>query len=145
MKLPDYISIDEVKRVCKEMGIRDWTVLNGAGVLPEEAAKILLEVNTSKMPISISDFQAGLDVELEHGVVYPDANVTNNHPVITGKIVLAHMKESLDYYQRLDVAEIEGDITKAAAAGNAEKLMAKYKKLVVAKKALADAEAKLVK
>ena len=87
----------------------------------------------------------GLDVELEHGFMYPDANVTNNHPVLTGMIVLAHMKEALDYYQRLDVAEIEGDMAQAAAAGNADKLLAKYKKLVIAKKAVADAEAKLVK
>ena len=63
----------------------------------------------------------------------------------TGKIVLAHMKETLDYYQRLDVAEIEGDIVKAVAAGKADTLLWKYKNLVAAKKALADAEAKLVK
>jgi hypothetical protein len=40
-------------------------------------------------------------VELEHGTRYPEANVTNNHPILTGKIVLAHLKETLDYYQRL--------------------------------------------
>ncbi len=145
MKLPDYISVEEVKRVCKELGIRDWTALKDSGVLPEEASKILAEVNTTHMPISVADFQAGLEVELEHGAVYSDSNVTNNHPVITGKIVMAHFKESLDYYQRLDVAEIEGDMAKAAAAGDAAKLLAKYRKLVVAKKALAHAEAKLVK
>jgi len=51
-------------------------------------AKIILEiVNTGKMPIDVEEFRAGLDVELEHGTRFKDANVTNNHPVITGKIV----------------------------------------------------------
>jgi len=36
---------------------------------------------------------------------FPDANVTDNHPVLTEKIVLAHLKESLLYYKRLAVAE----------------------------------------
>ena len=145
MEIPEYITIDEVKRVCKEMQFRDWTTLKDASVTTEEAQKILDIVNVAKMPIAVGDFRMGLDVELEHGFMYPDANVTNNHPVLTGKIVLAHMKETLDYYQRLDVAEIEGDIAKAVTAGNADTLLWKYKNLVAAKKALADAEAKLVK
>jgi hypothetical protein len=33
--------------------------------------------------------------------------------LLTGKIVLAHLKETLDYYLRLEVAELEGDILKA--------------------------------
>jgi hypothetical protein len=143
MKLPDYISVNEVKRVCKELGIRDWTALKGASVLPEEAAKILAEVNTTNMPVALGDFKTGLEVELEHGVVFADSNVTNNHPVLTGKIVMAHFKESLDYYQRLDVAEIEGDMAKAAASGDAAKLLAKYRKLVKAKLELAEIENKL--
>jgi len=110
-------------------------------VTAEESQKLLDMVNAEKMPIGVEQFRMGLDVELEHGVMYPDANVTNNHPVLTAKIVLAHMKEALDYYERLDVAEIEGDMAKAALAGNAEKLMAKYKKLVAARLALARAEA----
>lgn len=145
MKIPEYITVDEVKRVCKELGFRDWTTLKDASVTTEEAQKVLAVVNTAGMPIAVEDFRMGLDVELEHGFMYPDANVTNNHPVLTGMIVLAHMKEALDYYQRLDVAEIEGDMAKAAADGNADKLLAKYKKLVIAKKAVADAEARLVK
>ena len=79
-------------------------------------------------------------MELEHGVAFEDANVTNNHPILTGKIVLAHLKESLDYYKRLDVAEIEGDLLKAAASGNAEKLLAKFRKLVVARQAVAETD-----
>ena len=41
MKLPDYVSVQEVKRVCKELEIRDWTQLKKAEVLPEEAKAIL--------------------------------------------------------------------------------------------------------
>lgn len=145
MKLPDYVPVDEVKRVCKELGIRDWTTLREASVLPDEAAKIMALVNVHGMPVAPDDFKTGLEVELEHGVVFPEFNVTNNHPVITGKIVMAHFMESLDYYQRLDVAELEGDMAKAAAAGNAEKLLAKYRKLVKAKMELAEAENRLLK
>ncbi|NLE94302.1 MAG: hypothetical protein GX600_01285 [Dehalococcoidia bacterium] len=144
MKLPEYITVDEVKRVCRELGIRDWTTLKKPEVTNDEASRILVEVNVTNMPVTLADFKSGLEVELEHGVVFPDANVTNNHPILTGKIVMAHFKESLDYYQRLDVAEIEGDMAKAAAAGSADKLLAKYRKLVVARRELAEAENRLV-
>ncbi len=62
------------------------------------------------MKIDPREFATGLEVELEHGVRFKDADVTNNHPIITGMIVLAHLKESLDYYKLLDVAEAEGDL-----------------------------------
>jgi len=94
------------------------------------------------MPIDLEDFRVGLEVELEHGIRFKDANVTNNHPVLTGKIVLAHLKETLDYYKLLDVAELEGDLLKAVAAGNGEKVLSYYKRLVDAKLALAQSEAK---
>ncbi len=46
------------------------------------------------MEISVENFRVGLEVELEHGILFEEANVTNNHPILTGKIVLAHFKES---------------------------------------------------
>jgi hypothetical protein len=143
MEMPEYITIAEVQRVCKVLGLRDWTVMGESRVTVEEAQKLLDLVNVEKMPVGAGQFRMGLEVELEHGVMYPDANVTNNHPVLTAKIVLAHLKEALDYYERLDVAEIEGDMAKAAAAGNANKLMAKYRKLVEAKRVLAEAESRV--
>jgi len=142
MGVSSYVSVEEVKRVCSEVGLRDWTELEGGGVLPEEAGKILAIVNVQHMPITEEDLLQGLDVELEHGLAFEDANVTNNHPILTGKIVLAHLKESLDYYKRLEVAEIEGDLFKAAVSGDREKLMAKFRKLAGARRALAEAEAK---
>lgn len=144
MKLPEYVSVYEVKRVCSELKIRDWTLLKEAKVLPEEAERILAELETGKMKILLEDFKLGLEVELEHGIRFPEANVTNNHPILTGKIVLAHFKESLDYYQRLDVAEIEGDLLKAVISKNTDKFIQLYKKLVKAKLELSKAESKMI-
>ena len=93
------------------------------------------------MKIDIEDFRQGLEVELEHGISFKDANVTNNHPILTGKIVLAHLKESLDYYKRLEVAEIEGDLFKAAVSKDSAKFAALYKKLIDAKLILSKMEA----
>jgi len=73
-------------------------------------------------------------------LTFKDANVTNNHPILTGKIVLAHFKEMLDYYERLEVAELEGDLLKALIAGNQAKLEKYYRKLVQAKLELSKAE-----
>jgi len=144
MDLPDYISVMEVKRVCKALKIRDWTLLKKAEVKPEEAKTILAELEIADMNIELKNFQLGLEVELEHGICFAEANVTNNHPILTGKIVLAHFKESLDYYQRLDVAEIEGDILKAVASKNPAKVLALYEKLVKAKLELSQSESKMI-
>ena len=59
-------------------------------------------------------------------------NVTNNHPILTGKIVLAHLKETMDYYARLDIAELEGDLLKAIVSKDSSKIESKYKKLIQA-------------
>ncbi|MFL7867388.1 MAG: hypothetical protein AB8I58_01100, partial [Anaerolineales bacterium] len=77
---------------------------------------------------------------LEHGIQFPDANVTNNHPILTGMIVLAHLKEMLDYYLRLEVAELEGDMLKALQAGDPEKVVRKYQQYLAAKLELAEYE-----
>ena len=136
MKLPEYVSKAEVKRVCEELGFRDWSALKEFAVTKKEAATILEIVNVKKMAIPIEEFRQGLDVELEHGTRYTDANVTNNHPVLTGRIVLAHLKETMDYYERLEVAEIEGDLLKAVLARNLGKIEEKYKKLIKAESLL---------
>ena len=136
MKLPEYVTIEEVKRVCSEMGLQDWTVIGDSPVNSDESAIILKATNTEGMDIPVETFRMGLDVELEHGLRFSDANVTNNHPVLTGKIVLAHLKETMDYYHRLDVAEIEGDLLHAISSGNISKAQAKYKKLITAQMAL---------
>ena len=132
MELPSYVSKDEVKRVCKELGFRDWSALSDTTVTKEEASKILDVVNVRKIDIPLEDFRQGLEVELEHGTMYEDASVTNNHPILTGMIVLAHLKETMDYYKRLDIAEIEGDLLKAILSRDLDKVESKYRKLIEA-------------
>jgi hypothetical protein len=133
MNVPQYVTTEEVKRVCKELKLTDWTKMKDAKVNVKDAKIILSRVNTEKMPIPLEAFRRGLEVELEHGTRFKDANVTNNHPLLTGKIVLAHLKEMMDYYERLEVAELEGDLLKAVKAGNLEKVKKYYKKLSKAK------------
>jgi hypothetical protein len=133
MKIPEYVTREEVRKVCRELKIRDWTALREAKVLPSEARKIQGALQIKGMKVPLEDFLQGLEVELEHGVRFHDANVTNNHPLLTGMIVLAHFKETLHYYKLLEVAELEGDMQKAAVARDAAKLLAKYRKLTKAR------------
>jgi len=142
MKLPEYIPVEEVQRVCAALKLQDWTLRANPKVSTAEAAVILAEVNLEGMAIDVEAFRQGLEVELEHGLQFKDANVTNNHPILTGKIVLAHFKESMEYYYRLEVAELEGDLFKAIAAGRSEKLKGYYQRLGAARIRLAEAELK---
>ena len=140
MNIAEFITKEEVQHVCQELGILDWTKLTDTKVQVEEARVIQVAVGSEALQIPIEWFQQGLEVELEHGLQFPDANVTNNHPILTGKIVLAHLKEMLDYYIRLNVAELEGDLLKASKKGDAEKLARIYKKLITARAALSESE-----
>jgi hypothetical protein len=140
MKMPQYVSAEEVKKVCKKLRISDWTKKKEPKVSLKEAKVVLTELNPKGMKIDPKEFCRGLAVELEHGMQFKDANVTNNHPLLTGLIVLAHFKESLDYYKLLEVAELEGDLMNAVAKGNAAKTKAYYKRLAKAKIALNQAQ-----
>lgn len=142
MKIPCYVTVEEVKRVCKELKISDWTQKKAPKIPLKEATIILAEINTGKMAIDPKEFQSGLEVELEHGMRFKDANVTNNHPLLTGLIVLAHLKESLDYYKLLEVAELEGDLLKAVVRGQSKKIHEYYTRLAKARIALRKAELK---
>lgn len=51
----------------------------------------------------------GMNVELEHGLIDPQTNVTNNDPILTMKIALAHLNEYPDYYIRLEKMEVEAE------------------------------------
>ena len=66
-----------------------------------------LEINWIKF--DVEQFWMGLEVELEHGARDPETNVTNDDPLLTGKIALAHLKEFPDYYTRLFEMETEAD------------------------------------
>ena len=133
MKLPKYVSDEEVKEVCTKLGIRDWSRLKDPEVAIREGKAILKALRIRGMRIDPEQFRKGLEVELEHGVTLGDVNVTNNHPLLTGKIVVAHMKETLDYYKRLDVAELEGDLLKAFRRKDFKKATSVYKRLILAR------------
>jgi hypothetical protein len=45
-----------------------------------------------------------------------------------------------DYYDRPDVAELEGDLLKAVRAGNADRVLRLYHRLLAARAVLATAE-----
>jgi hypothetical protein len=133
MNTPEYISSEEVTRICDQLGIRDWTKLSRSEVEVREAEILRELVGGEALDVSVEEFQRGLEVELEHGTAFSDANVTNNHPILTAKIVLAHLKETLDYYTRIEVAELEGDLLKAVISGDQQKLASKYQKLLEAR------------
>jgi hypothetical protein len=77
-------TLDEAKQIGQQLGI-DWKKFS-----PEE-------------------FCQGMNVELEHGSEYSDLNVTNDEPMLSGKIALAHLREFPDYYTRLEKMEQEGE------------------------------------
>ncbi|MDD2666343.1 MAG: hypothetical protein PHD13_02770 [Methanocellales archaeon] len=84
MESEKHFTAKEAKRVGEALGI-DWTEFD------------------------VEQFRRGMDVELEHGLVDPKTNVTNDDPMMTGKIALAHLNEFSDYYTRLDEMEEEAE------------------------------------
>ncbi|MEI8230180.1 MAG: DUF5661 family protein [Candidatus Peregrinibacteria bacterium] len=86
MSTKKFFTPEQATVVAKTIGI-DWTI-----------AKFDLE-----------QFRMGMDVELEHGTVDPQANVTDNDPEKTAKIALAHLHEFPDYYTRLYEMEEEAE------------------------------------
>lgn len=75
----------------------------------EEAKKIGDKLGIKWDEWNVEQFRMGLDVELEHGKIDRQTNVTNDNPLLTGKIALAHLKEIPDYYTRLEKLEKAGD------------------------------------
>ncbi|HYN36858.1 MAG TPA: DUF5661 family protein [Actinomycetota bacterium] len=80
---------------------------------PEEAEAIgrQLGIDWHSSPFDLEQFRRGMDVELEHGTQDPETNVTNDDPLMTGKIALAHLRELPDYYTRLERMEAEPEST----------------------------------
>ena len=72
-----------------------------------EAKKIGEALHIDWSRFDVEQFRMGLDVELEHGKIDTDTNVTNDDPIMTGKIALAHLNEFPDYYTRLGKLEEE--------------------------------------
>ncbi len=75
----------------------------------EDAKRIGETIGIDWSKFDIDQFRMGLDIELEHGLVDPNTNVTDDDEIITGKIALAHLNEFSDYYTRLEKMEREAE------------------------------------
>jgi len=78
-------------------------------VTTSEARAIGERLGIDWSKVDLDEFRRGLEVELEHGAHDPETNVTNDDPLLTGKIAWAHLKEIADYYTRLDRMEAEAE------------------------------------
>jgi len=74
----------------------------------EEAAKVLADLGLSDK-YDANEFYMGINVELEHGTVDPATNVTDDNPLMTAKIALAHLNEIPNYYTLLEEMEEKGE------------------------------------
>lgn len=73
----------------------------------EEAKEIGEKLGIKWDKFDVDQFKRGMNVELEHGTIDPHTNVSNDDPIITGKIALAHLNEFRDYYDHLEKMEKE--------------------------------------
>lgn len=67
---------------------------------PEQAAEA---ARSAGIDLGAEKFDAkalavGMTAELEHGTASPDTDITNNDPVLTAKIAVAHLRTSPSYY-----------------------------------------------
>lgn len=76
----------------------------------EDEAKLIGEqLGIDWSNFDVAEFCMGMNVELEHGLINTRTNVTNDDPLLTGKIALAHLSEFPDYYTRLKEMEYQGE------------------------------------
>jgi hypothetical protein len=80
-------------------------VLTKKNFTAEEAKAVGEQLGIKWDKFDVDQFRRGMDVELEHGTQDPWTNVTNDDPIMTGKIALAHLNEFPDYYDRLEEME----------------------------------------
>ena len=75
----------------------------------EQAKEIVDRLGIDWNIIPLEQFTMGINIELEHGMRDPQTNITNDDPILTGKIAWAHLKEYSDYYDRLKEIEEENE------------------------------------
>jgi hypothetical protein len=77
----------------------------------EEARSVgeRIGIDWDTAPFDVEQFRIGMEVEFEHGTHDPATNVTDDDPIVTGKIALAHLNEFADYYTRLQKVEAEAE------------------------------------
>lgn len=66
----------------------------------QDILKVAKKLNIDFSSFSLSDFITGINIELEHGLINPITNVTNNDLLETAKIALAHLNEFPNYYNK---------------------------------------------
>jgi hypothetical protein len=84
-------------------------ILTGRRFTAEEACRIgeQIGIDWGTAPFDVEPSFRGLEVELGHGLREPSTNATDDDPVVTAKIALAHPNESADNYTRLERMEDE--------------------------------------
>jgi hypothetical protein len=75
----------------------------------EDARRIgeQIGIDCNSEPFDVDQLRRGMEVELEHGRQDALTNVTDDDPMVTAKIALAHLNEFADYYTRLERMEDE--------------------------------------
>ena len=66
----------------------------------KDILSVASELNIDFTKFSLSDFITGINIELEHGLIDLDTNVTNDNLLTTAKIALAHLNEFPNYYNK---------------------------------------------
>ena len=74
-----------------------------------DAKRIGDELGIDWRKFNLEEFRKGINIELEHGTIFPESNVTNDDELLTGKIAWAHLIEIRDYYTRLEKMEKEAE------------------------------------
>ncbi len=64
----------------------------------DEILKIAKFLGVKFDSFSLDDLVTGINIELEHGLINKNTNVTDNDLITTMKIALAHLNEFPDYY-----------------------------------------------
>lgn len=95
--------------VFKDLNEKTETSVDLSTMNNVDCIKAYLDPKSKHEAFNMEEFAFALKVELEHGKL-KEVNVTNNHPLLTAMIALAHMTETLTYYKRLQVMEAEGEI-----------------------------------
>ena len=62
------------------------------------SVSLILGINFDKF--TLEEFTDGINIELEHGLIDKNTNVTDNDLIKTAKIALAHLNEYPNYYNK---------------------------------------------
>lgn len=71
----------------------------------EEAKEVGDQLKVDWNKVDLDQFHKGMNVEVEHGKVDKETNVTDDNKIKTAKVALAHLKEVPDYYTKLKKVE----------------------------------------